>query len=459
MTNVGRVLVVDDDRELGLALKRALDGEGFSTVAVCSPEEALERFASDEFDVLLTDLVMEGTTGTELCSRALEMRPDVPVVLITAHGTLETAVEAMRAGAYDFVTKPVELETLCAAMARAVQKRRLHPEPRRVLRLDDDEIEPGALIGSSAQIRRVRELVGRIAPSDAAVLLEGETGTGKEVVARALHDASGRKGSFIAVNCAAVPRNLIESELFGHVRGAFTDARERRAGLFVDAHGGTIFLDEIGDLPLDVQPKLLRALQEHRVRPIGSSLEVPFDARVCAATHRDLEREVTEGRFRQDLYYRINVMRIDLPPLRARGTDVVDLALHFLARAHERGGPRFGLTAAAAEALVAYAWPGNVRELQNCIERAMVLARHGEITVADLPEKVRAARAKPNASGESVDIVPLAEIERRHIVGVLTAFGGNKVRAAHALGVNRKTLYRKLARYGVRRSSKRSGSD
>jgi two-component system response regulator HydG len=292
------------------------------------------------------------------------------------------------------------------------------------------------------------------------VLVTGESGTGKEVVARALHRRSRRRGGpFIALNCAAMPEPLLESELFGHVRGAFTDARASRTGLFVQANRGTLLLDEIGDLPLALQPKLLRALQERVVRPVGGDAEVPFDARLIATTNRDLESAVEEGQFREDLYFRVNVIRVQLPPLRARESDVLLLAQHFLTQHAERAGKRLvGISPAAAERLVSYEWPGNVRELQNCIERAVALARYEEITVDDLPEKIRAYRRSHVlvASDDPAELVPLEEVERRYVLRVMEAVRGNKTLAARVLGLGRKTLYRKLEQYGAAPGAARS---
>jgi two-component system response regulator HydG len=302
-------------------------------------------------------------------------------------------------------------------------------------------------------MRRVYELISRVGESDASVLIHGETGTGKELIARGIHNRSRRKsGPFVAINCAAVPHSLLESELFGHARGAFTDAKAQRTGLFVQATGGTLFLDEIGELPIDVQPKLLRALQERKVRPVGANSEIPFDARIVAATNRNLEDEVYEKRFREDLFYRINVVKIDVPPLRERGGDVLHLAQHFLktfASRNEKSSLELSTT--AAEKLMAYNWPGNVRELENCMEHAVALARFDQITVEDLPEKIRAYRAERFvvAANDPTEIVTMDELERRYILRVLSLVGGNKSRAAQVLGFDRRTLYRKLERYGT----------
>jgi DNA-binding NtrC family response regulator len=311
----------------------------------------------------------------------------------------------------------------------------------------------GDLIGSSAAIQTVYDLLGRIADSAATVLITGESGTGKEVAARALHERGPRKGRpFVAINCSAVPETLLESELFGHARGAFTDARVARAGLLLQATGGTLLLDEIGDMPIALQPKLLRALQERTLRPVGGDEEMPFDVRVIATTNRDLHALVEEGRFREDLYFRINVIHVELPPLRARGGDVLLLAQHFIDVHAARAGKHVaGLSPPAAEKLLAYSWPGNVRELQNCIERAIALTRHERIGVEDLPETVRAYKRSHVliATDDPSELVSLAEVERRYVLRVLEAAGGNKTSAAHILGVTRKTLYRKLEEYGA----------
>ncbi|HEY1957017.1 MAG TPA: sigma-54 dependent transcriptional regulator [Polyangiaceae bacterium] len=306
------------------------------------------------------------------------------------------------------------------------------------------------VVGSSAAMQRLARVVARVATSDAAVLIQGETGTGKELVARELHARSGARGRFVAVNCAAIPEPLLESELFGHARGAFTGAHAHRDGLFVEADGGTLFLDEIGELPIELQPKLLRALQERVVRPVGSNAEVPFSARLVTATNRDLEDAASEGRFRRDLLFRVNVMTVEVPPLRERDGDVLELARHFLERfASRSGGVALPLGAEATRALEAYPWPGNVRELENCMEHAAVLARDREVTPTDLPASVRKYRARFAKALEAdvANLVTLGELERRYVRHVLERTRGNKLRAARLLGIERKTLYRKLARF------------
>ena len=449
----GRVLVVDDEKSMVALLSTGLGKRGYSVIAKNSADEALAALRDDEVDVVVTDLNMPGMNGLELCRRIADNRPDVPVIVLTAFGSFETAVEAIRAGAYDFVTKPVQLEPLALSVERAVQHRALRAEVRQLRRAVEVDRGFGDLVGKSPAMLAVQDLVERVAASEASVLVTGESGTGKEVVARALHRKSRREGGpFVAINCAAVPESLLESELFGHVRGAFTDARTDKKGLFREAHKGTLFLDEIGELPLPMQAKLLRALQERTVRPVGGTTESPFDTRIIAATNRDLEVAVEEKRFREDLYFRINVVQLALPPLRARGADVLLLAQHFLSRfASREQRPVTGLTAAAAQKLMAYAWPGNVRELQNAMERAVALTRFAEITVDDLPEKVSTYRSSHVlvASDDPTELVPLEEVEKRYILKVVDAVSGNRSMAARILGLDRKTLRRKLVQYGV----------
>ena len=447
-----RVLLVDDDQALCETLAVGLGKRGYDVAWRTSGAEAITELGTGAaFDVVVTDLNMRGVGGIELCARVVEAFPDVPVLLLTAFGSLETAVQAIRAGAYDFISKPVQLDVLALAIERAAKHKQLRDEVRRLR--EEVACAPAALpelLGESAAMKRVYELVGRIADAEVSVLLTGESGTGKEVVARALHSRSRRAGApFVAVNCAAMPEPLLESELFGHTRGAFTDAREARPGLFLKANGGTLFLDEIGDMPLALQPKLLRVLQERVVRPVGGSTETRVDVRIVAATNRDLEEAIEQRLFREDLYFRVNVVQITLPPLRARGADVLLLAQHFLARCSERAGRGVrGIAPQAAERLLVYAWPGNVRELHNCIERAVALTRYEEITVEDLPERVRSYHRSHVlvAAEDPSELVAMEEVERRYVQRVLEAVSWNKTAAARILGYDRKRLYRKIER-------------
>ncbi len=447
----GRVLVVDDDVDVCALLEARLAGRGFEVAWTTSATAALDSLATADVDAVLTDIKMARMSGLELCERIVASRPDLPVVVMTAFGTLEAAIAAIRAGAYDFVTKPVEIDALVVALERAVQHRVLRSEVERLRRVVDDAEGFGELLGASAPMKRVYDLLERVVSSDATVLVTGESGTGKELVARALHRRGRRSaGPFVALNCAALPEGLLESELFGHARGAFTHAHNARAGLFQQAHGGTIFLDEIADLPPSLQPRLLRAIQERSVRPVGADHELPVDVRIVAATNRDLEAAVEEGRLREDLYFRLNVIRVELPPLRVRGRDILLLAQRFVDHyARQMTKPVCGLSPAVAERLLAYAWPGNVRELQNCMERAVALAAGERVGVHDLPEGIRDYRRTHVvvAGGDPEELVTLEEVERRYILRVMEAVGGHRTRAAQVLGLDRKTLYRKLDRY------------
>jgi two-component system response regulator HydG len=442
------VLIVDDDLAMCEMLAKGLSRKGFQCQFRTAADEALALMEREPFDVVVTDLNMRAMNGLELCARIAANRPDVPVVVLTAFGSLETAVGAIRAGAYDFITKPVEIEALALTLARAVQHRALREEVKQLRRALDESRRFDELIGESAAIKKLHALLNQIVDSDASVLVTGESGTGKELVARALHRLGARKaGPFVAINCGAMPESLLESELFGHARGAFTDARSDRPGLFVQASGGTLFLDEIGDMPLGMQVTLLRALQERKVRPVGGDREIPFDVRIVAATNRDLESAVAEKRFREDLFFRINVIHVEAPPLRARGNDVLLLAQSFVDHFATRTGKRVtGLAAPAAERLLAYNWPGNVRELQNCIERAVAVTRLEQLAVDDLPERIRDYHVSHVlvAGEDPSELVPMEEVERRYIDRVMQAVSGNKSLAAKVLGFDRTTLYNKL---------------
>ena len=447
-----RVLLVDDDVNMTDLLEARLTKRGYETVTRNKVEDALELVASKDVDVVVTDLNMPGEDGISLCRKLVANRPHVPVIVITAFGSLDAAVAAIRAGAYDFITKPFEIEALDLSLQRALQHRSLLEEVSRLREVAEQQMRPDRIIGECSPMKRVFTLIGRVATSSASVLITGESGTGKELCARALHEQSDRcEGPFVAINCAAMPETLLESELFGHEKGAFTDAKTRKAGLFLQAHGGTLFLDEIGDMPLGLQPKLLRALEERTIRPVGGSAEIPFDVRLVAATNRDLETAAEEGTFREDLFYRINVVQAAMPPLRARGRDVLLLAQQFLESFVAQEGKEIsGLSSGAAERLLAYSWPGNVRELKNCMERAVALAQFDKITEDDLPEKIRSYSSSHIivAGTNPEELVPLREVERRYVKRVLEAVGGSRTRAARILDIDRKTLYRKLLRSG-----------
>ena len=445
----GRILVIDDDQALCELLEEDLSRRGNTVWKALKVSAARELLHHQEVDVVLTDLNMPGVNGIDFCAELHDNRPDLPVVIMTAFGSLETAIAALRAGAYDFVTKPVDLDLLSISLERALQHRHLQEKVKllkdQVRRQQPDD----ELLGESPALQNIKQQIRRIADLDTSVLISGESGTGKELVARALHQQSHRnEGPFVAVNCAALPESLLESELFGHVRGAFTDARENRKGLFVEASGGTLLLDEIAEMPLSLQPKLLRVLEDHRVRPLGGSSEIACDVRVLTATHRNLADAVAAGKFRSDLFYRLNVIQLELPPLRDRGNDILLLALKFIRQLGQRFGKSvIGLAQPAAACLLAYDWPGNVRELRNVIERALALTHHDQLTVEDLPEHIRhpgAGAPLPASLVTAGNILPLEEMERRYIHQVLDQLSGNRTLAARLLGVDRKTLYRKL---------------
>ncbi len=450
-----RVLIIDDEPDFLDMLSLSLTKAEFHVSTATHLDAAQAKLEDGRFDAVLCDLNLGGQdSGLTLCRRLQERRPDIPVVMMTGFGSFESAVEAVRAGAYDYVTKPVDMGPLRLIIERAVRHHRLQVEVRK-LRHGEMGGRPrryGKLVGNSPAMRRMYDLLSRIEDSDVPVLVLGESGTGKELVARALHEQGDRNGKpFVAINTAAVPASLLESTLFGHVKGAFTDAKEGRAGLFVEADGGTLFLDEVGEMPLEMQAKLLRVLQERKVRPVGGTKEVPFDVRIVCATNRDLEDEVEKGEFREDLFYRINVVSVRIPPLRSRAGDVMVLAQYFLERIGDRTGKNVsGFDVAAAKKLTDYDWPGNVRELENTVERAVALTRGEVIGVDDLPERVtqHVRRSFSLTSEDDVEkMAPLSEVERRYVERVLEAAGGNKTLAARVLGLDRRTLYRKLQRW------------
>lgn len=447
----GRILVVDDDRSMCELLADDLAQRGHAVQWRTEAEEAFADLMREPFDTVVTDLRMPGLNGIDFCRRLVENRPDIPVIVVTAFGSMETAIEAIRAGAYDFVTKPVERDMLAIVIERALEHRSLREQVRFLREGRRPAAEFGEFISQSTAMEALFDQIARIADHPVPVLITGESGTGKELVAAALHRNSARsQGPFVPVNCAALPGMLLESELFGHARGAFTDARFDRKGLFLEADKGTLFLDEIAEIPLELQPKLLRALETGSVRPVGENTEVHCDVRVVAATNRDLETAVEEGRFREDLFFRINVVRLQVPPLRTRGPDILLLAQHFLQEiAHRSGKPVRGFSPKVAEKLLAYQWPGNVRELRNAMERAVALTRFEELAVEDLPERIRDYQGSQMVLGGDApeELLPLEEVERQYVQYVLKAVGGNKAVAARILGLSRRTLYRKVEQW------------
>jgi two-component system response regulator HydG len=443
---VATVLVVDDEPGIVDSLQKILERESLRVLTAGSGGEALELIRRDAVSVLVTDLMMPGMSGIDLLRASRSLSPETETVLMTAYGTVENAVEAMKQGAYDFVTKPIRRAHLLRVVGKALEKRSLVQE-NRSLRAQLAAEKRRSLIGQSLPWRRTMDTVMQAAPSPTTVLLLGESGTGKELLARAIHDASPRAtGPFVPVNCAALPETMLEAELFGYEKGAFTGAVQRHDGRFLQADCGTLFLDEIGEIPTHVQVKLLRVLQEGEVERLGGRT-TKVNLRLIAATNRDLRAAVREGRFREDLYYRINVIDVPIPPLRDRREDIPLLAEHFLQLYAARNGkPLAGFSRAAADLLARYDWPGNVRQLENTVERAVVLCRGTSIDVDDMPPDVRTGQAGA-ADGRSLTFAigtPLEQIERRIIHATLAHVGGDKRLCAQLLGIATRTIYRRL---------------
>jgi two-component system response regulator PilR (NtrC family) len=464
---VARVLVVDDDAGQRAMLEALFASGPYATTIAAGFREGLERLrqAPEAFDVVVTDLVMPDGSGLDLLREARAMSVPPEVLVMTAYSSVDGALEAMRAGAYDFLTKPVRTAELRALVERAVDKRRLRIENRR-LHASVQRRESASLVGRSAAMEQLRELIARVGQTKANVLITGESGSGKEAVARAIHKLSPRAGApFVVVHCGAIPEPLLESELFGHDKGAFTGAVARTKGLVREAAGGTIFFDEVGELPLAMQVKLLRVLQEKKVRAVGGANEEEVDVRVLAATNRPVEEDVKAGRLRQDLYYRLNVLRVEVPPLRARRDDVAPLALHFMDRAsREQGRDVRSIAPDAQRALDRYEYPGNIRELENVIERAVALGTGPVIGLGDLPVEVAGAAALPAASfaslpegGLALDEV-LNELERRLLLQALDRSRGNRTEAAKLLHVTFRSLRYRLKKHGLAHPGEDDGS-
>jgi DNA-binding NtrC family response regulator len=451
----GTLLLVDDD-PLPLGVLRAtLNAERFQTLSAESGADALALLDqhAHEIDCVLTDLYMPGVSGMDVLMYVRERWPEISVIVLTGHADVQTAVSAIRAGAYDYLVKPVDTgDALPTVLRRAIEHHRLLSRNRYLEQRLDAAERFGGLIGNCRPMRQVYSSVSHVAATDATVLVLGESGTGKELVARSVHEQSARAGrAFVAINCGALTESLLESELFGHERGAFTGAVARRHGLFEEASGGTLFLDEVGELSSATQVRLLRVLQERHVRPVGSNRSIPIDVRVIAATNRNLEQEVVARRFREDLFYRLNVVAIELPPLRARGDDVLLLAHHFLAKHAARHQKAVsGIGAAALEVLTAHDWPGNVRELENAIERAVILNPSTQVAIDALPISLRNSSAPPrSALGNEPLVEARARFERRYLSDVLEAAAGNLSSAAKQAGMDRSNFRRLLKRYGV----------
>ena len=452
------ILVVDDDAATRDLLREELEREGFAIEVAAGGRAGLERVRRGGVDLVVSDVKMPDLDGLDLLREIRTVEPTPSVITITAFGSIDTAIRAVKLGAYDYVTKPFEMDQLLLTIDKALAERalrlevvRLREEVNRRERLDN-------LIGRSPAMQEVFDLIRRMAGSQVSVLITGDSGTGKELVARAIHAHGPRKAHpFVAMNCSAIPETLLESELFGYARGAHSTARTARQGLFVEADGGTLFLDEIAEMPLALQPKLLRVLQDGEVRPLGTNKVERVDVRVIAATNRDLTAHLREGHLREDLYYRLNVVQIHLPPLRARSEDVLPLAEHFLARSAARAGkPLRGFTESAKKVMLTYPFPGNVRELENMVERAVALAEGELIGPNDLPPSMRERKSQDRLATAVAQGLTLDQLEREYIERVLDAEGGNKTRAALRLGLDRKTLYRKLEEYAT---APKPGSD
>jgi DNA-binding NtrC family response regulator len=444
-----RLLIADDDADMRDLLQEVLEDAGYQTVVAVDGRAALAHIGRERevIDLVITDVRMPGVTGDELLRGVRERRAEAPVIVITAFGSVEQAVEMVKAGAFQYLTKPFDPPELLKAIEQALEQSAPQREQARLRR--ESPSTPARIIGASRCMREMFDLIGRAARSSSTVLITGESGTGKELVARAIHEMSGRSGSFIPVNCAALPAELIESELFGHTGSAFTGAKQARPGLFEAANGGTLFMDEISELPLALQPKLLRALQEGTVRRVGADREREVNVRAIAATNRDLEQDMREGQFREDLFWRLNVIHLHVPPLRERAFDIPLLVEHFIAKAAEEARrPPLDVSQEALAILTAYSWPGNVRELENAIERAVALAEGARLTPEDLPQRVRASGGAAAIIARSREQrLTIRELEREFILQTLREVGGNKSRAAELLGLDRKTLHRKLNEY------------
>lgn len=443
------ILVVEDEELMRSILRKILEEAGFQIRTADSAENALEIFSNTEIDITLTDIRMAGMDGLELLDKIKMIEPEALVIIMTAYSSVDSAIAALRKGAYDYVTKPFVNEDLLQTIKNALRQRELFQENRSLRRELDKHYSFSEIIGNSASLQAVFRLIEKVASTNANILIQGESGTGKELVARAIHHQSQRSDkTFVAINCGALPESLLESELFGHTRGSFTGATTDKKGLFRAAEGGTLFLDEVGEIPIPLQVKLLRALQEHEVTPIGATVPIKFDARIVAATNRNLEEEVTKGNFREDLFYRLNVIEVFLPPLRQRREDIPLLVKHFIAKiANEQNSAEKIVSKEAMSALINYHWQGNIRELQNAVERAFILSGN-EIDLESLPPKVRANSNHGFEIRDPDGLNPtLEEVERRYVLEIMKNVNQDKSLAANILGIDLSTLYRKLKRY------------
>lgn len=447
------ILIVDDDAQMAAMLKKVLEKKGYEVETALSGQEALAKSTQGHLDLVITDIRMPGMDGMEVLEKIKGKNQDVPVILMTAFGSIDAAVESMKKGAYHYVAKPFKMEQLLSIVEAALRERKLQLEVAGLRQEMKKEFCFSNIIGKSQAMQEVFSLIRRVAKTKSTVIIYGKSGTGKELVARAIHYNSLRKDkAFVAFNCAAIPETLLETELFGHVKGAFTDARHLKRGLFVEADGGTLFLDEIGDMPLPIQSKLLRAIQEREIRPVGATRNVKVDVRLVAATHQDLQVLLTEGKIREDLYFRLNVVPLKLPELKDRGEDIPLLVKHFLKKqAKENNREALSISKEAMGILMEYPWPGNVRELENVLERGAILTEGPIIQPENLPEDFRCTPypAKKDAYHETPTLSSLEELEKKHIQDILFITRGNQSEAARILGIDRRTLYRKIKSYDL----------
>jgi two-component system response regulator HydG len=444
------LLIVDDERSVREACRDVGSALGYHTTAVESAEQALRVADSQTIDLVFLDFTLNGVGGLEVLRQLKTRRSEIEVIMMTGHGTVESAVEAMKCGAYDYVTKPFTMEQLRLLLDRVAAHLRLKTENRMLREKIKSKQGFGNIIGRAPEMDKLYRIIAKAAHSAHPVLILGESGTGKEMVARAIHYSGPfRDKPFIPVDCGSLVPTLIESELFGYVKGAFTGAMQSKEGLLAIAEGGTLFLDEVGELPVDLQAKMLRALQEKEIRPVGSTRQVPINVRILAATNRNLEQGVAQGSFRRDLFFRLNVLSLRIPPLRERRQDIPLLAANVIDRLAHTTGRNFELTDDAMKALLGYDWPGNVRELENCLERCCAMISGSVINAVDLPSSITGAPTPLTTSAIDSRVMPMAEVEKQAIVGAITRLNGDKLMAAKLLGIGKTTLYRKLKEYGA----------
>jgi DNA-binding NtrC family response regulator len=447
--NFLNLLVVDDERAIREACREVAQSLGFNTFAADSAEHSYRLLDAHGIDVVLLDLRLPGAGGLEALHQIRERRPDAVVIVVTGYGTVQSAVQAMKNGAYDYVTKPFGMDELKLLLERVAGHLKLKTENRMLREKIKSKQGFGSIVGRAPEMEKLYRIIAKAAHSSHPVLILGESGTGKEMVARSIHFSGPfRDKPFIPVDCGSLVPTLIESELFGYVKGAFTGANQSKEGLLAIAEGGTVFLDEVGELPVDLQAKLLRAIQEKEIRPVGSTKRIPINVRILAATNRDLEHAVAQGTFRRDLYFRLNVLSLRIPPLRERRQDIPLLAAHFLERLSRTSGQERVLSDDALKAMLAYDWPGNVRELENCLERACAFTTGPIVHVSDLPTSIHSAPdGMPSGGDVSTRIIPLSELEKQTIMSAIAQLNGDKLMAARLLGIGKTTLYRKLKEY------------